>query len=101
MEIIKRNALHKQSRSYDTLIAIVGNKGNGGKVVKITYEAYNAVERCTTEIFDGNAWNHIFCIWDLGIEPNNSAYNILNENERQKRADDLFKASQSLITKII
>lgn len=101
MEILQRSKLHKQNRSYDTLIGMVAHKGEGRIIVKFTYEAYNAVERCTTEMLDGNIWNHIFCMWDLGIEPNNSAYNIWDEKTRQKRADDLFNASLSLITKII
>lgn len=75
--------------------------GNGGKVVKFTYEAYNATERCNTEVFDGTKWNHIFSIMDLGVMPIMSAYNIWDSKERELRANDLFKKSQNMISKII
>jgi hypothetical protein len=55
MKHIFRNSIHREGRSHDCSIVEIGNKK-----VKITYEAYNAGERCTTEFFDGNKWNHIF-----------------------------------------
>jgi hypothetical protein len=101
MKQLFRNSTHTNSKSHDCLIAEIGNIKNGGKKVKITYEAYNAVERCNTEIFDGEKWNHIFCIMDLGVMPETSAYNIWDSAKRKLRADDLFKKAQIMITKII
>lgn len=101
MKNLERNSTHKNERSHDCLLMEIGNKGNGGKVVKFTYEAYNAVEKCNTEIFDGEKWNHIFSIMDLGVMPETSAYNIWDSAKRKLRADDLFKKAQTMITKII
>jgi hypothetical protein len=53
-----------------------------GKKVKITYEAYNAVERCNVDFFDGEKWNHIFSMLDMGVQCVPSAYNIWDENKR-------------------
>ena len=48
------------------------------------------------EFFDGDKWNHIFSILDMGVLQENSAYNIWNEEKRKKRADDLFKIAESM-----
>lgn len=101
MKTLERNSTHKNGRSHDCLIAEIGNIKNGGKKVKITYEAYNAVERCNVEFFDGDKWNHILSMLDMGIEPNTSAYNIWDEKKRKSRADELFIKAQTMITKII
>jgi hypothetical protein len=101
MKILTRNSIHKNEKSHDCLLLEIGNKGNGGKICKITYEAHNAVERCNAEIFDGTKWNHIFSIMDLGIMPESSAYNIWNSEKRKTRADELFKKAEIMLTKII
>lgn len=85
MKQIFRNSTHSSGKSHDCLIAEIK-----GKKVKITYEAYNAQEKCKTEFFDGEKWNHILSMLDMGIQPETSAYNIWDENMRNKRADDLF-----------
>ena len=54
MKQLFRNSTHTQSKSHDCLIAEIK-----GKKIKVTYEAYNAVERCNTELFNGDKWNHI------------------------------------------
>lgn len=101
MKQIIRNSTHKDGRSHDCLIAEIGNIKNGGKKVKITYETYNAVERCNTEFFDGVKWNHIFSMLDMGVEPNTSAYNIWDEKKRKSRADELFKKAEIMCKSII
>lgn len=101
MKTLERNSIHKDGRSHDCLLKEIGNMGNGGKVVKFTYEAYNAVEKCNAEIFDGEKWNHIFGIMDLGVMPECSAYNIWDSTKRKTRADELFKKAENMITKII
>jgi hypothetical protein len=96
MKTIIRNSTHKDSKSYDCLIGEIK-----GKKVKITYEAYNAVEKCNTEFFDGNKWNHILNMLDIGVEQENSAYNIWNEVKRKQRADDLFRLSELMCSAIL
>ncbi len=100
MEILFRNSTHTSSKSHDCLIGVVGNIKNGGKKIKITYEAYNAVERCSTEVFDGDKWNHLLCMLDMGITPDSSAY-IWNEVQRKKRADLLIKTAETMCTAIL
>lgn len=72
-----------------------------GKKIKVTYEAYNAVERCNTEIFDGAKWNRILSMLDMGIEPNISAYIIWDEKKRKSRADELFKKAETMCNSIL
>lgn len=92
MKTIIRNSVHTTSTSHDCLIGEIN-----GKKIKITYEAYNASEKCNTEIFDGYKWNNIFNILDLGVQQENSAYNIWNEIKRKKRANDLFKIAEECV----
>jgi len=101
MKQLFRNSTHTNSKSHDCLIAEIGNIENGGKKVKITYEAYNAVERCNTEFFDGDKWNHILSMLDMGIEPNTSAYNIWDEKKRKSRADELIKKAETMCNGIL
>jgi hypothetical protein len=101
MKKLFRNSTHTSAKSHDCLIGEIGNIKNGGKKVKITYEAYNAIERCNTEFFDGDKWNHILSMLDMGVEPNTSAYNIWDENKRKSRADELFKKAETMCSSII
>jgi len=101
MKQLFRNSTHTSEKSHDCLIAEIGNIKNGGKKVKITYEAYNAVEKCNTEFFDGDKWNHILSMLDMGEQPNSSAYNIWDESKRKKRADDLFKKAETMCNGIL
>ena len=96
MKLLFRNSTHTESRSHDCLIAEIK-----GKKIKVTYEAYNAVERCNTEFFDGDKWNHILSMFDMGIEPNTSAYNIWDEKKRKNRADELFKKAETMCNSIL
>lgn len=96
MKTIVRNSIHIQDKSHDCLIREIK-----GKKIKITYEAYNAVEKCNTEFFDGNKWNHIFSILDLGVNSETSAFSIWDETKRKKRADDLFKKSEDMSNAIL
>jgi len=101
MNTLFRNNLHKEGKSHDCLICEIGNIRNGGKKVKITYEAYNAVEKCNVDFFDGDKFNHIFSMLDMGELPNSSAYNIWDEQKRKKRADDLFKKAVAMCEKLL
>lgn len=96
MKQIFRNSIHVIGKSHDCLIAEIK-----GKKVKMTYEAYNAVERCNTEFFDGDKWNHILSMLNLGELSESSAYNIWDDKKRKKRADDLFKKSEVMCNGIL
>ena len=100
MKIIFRHPTHTSGKSHDCLIAEFGNIRNGGKKVKMTYEAYNAMEKCNVEFFDGDKWNHILSMLDMGVNPETSAYNIWNEKKRKDRADDLFKKAEDMCNKM-
>lgn len=95
-----RNSIHKPhnegGRSHDCFITEIK-----GKKVKITYIAENAVERCSSEIFDGYKWNSFLSMMDLGEVPNPHAYNLLNETQRKERATKLIKQSEKAIFNIL
>jgi hypothetical protein len=93
---IFRNSTHINEKSHDCLIGNIN-----GRIIKITYEAYNAQEKCNTELFDGNKWNHILSMLDMGILPENSAYIIWDLNKRQERANQLINKSATMCYDII
>ena len=78
IETLIHNAIHESGRSHDMHIVKMGTTK-----VRLTYEAYNAVERFNGEIFDGVKWNNVFAMEDLGVLPQSSAYsrNELNRIE--------------------
>lgn len=90
-----RNSIHDNERSHDCMVYDIN-----GVVIKITYEAYNAVERCNTEIFDNVRWNHFCSMRDLGVEPNSSAY-IWSAERRKMRANELFAESSYFCNEIL
>ena len=98
MKKLFRNENHKNGHSYDCLVAEIGTNN---KKVKMTYEARNALERCTVEFFDGDKWNVIFGMYDMGVEPESSAYNIWSPERRKKRADELFKIAEKMCNSIL
>lgn len=94
MKKLTRNKQHTNSKSHDVTIC-----EHNTRKVKYTYSAYNANERYDVELFDGNKWNNIATIQDLGVVPNKSAYNILQPNQRENRANTLYtKASKYVKT---
>jgi hypothetical protein len=95
MKELIRNAMHVEGKSHDCLI-----KEYNGKKVKFTYEAYNAVERCTTELFDGYKWNPVIHMLDIAVKPETSAY-IWDSTKRMQRADGLFKDSERMLLTFI
>ena len=38
---------------------------------------------------------------DMGVEPNNSAYNVWNEKIRKSRADELFEKAVTMCKSIL
>jgi hypothetical protein len=101
MRTIIRNSIHNLTRSHECIVCEIGNVRNGGKKVKITYEAYNAVEKFNVEFFEGNKFNHIFSMLDMGELPNSSAYNVWDERKRKKRAEDLFNKAAAMCEKLL
>lgn len=89
-EII-RNSRHSDSKSHDCLIGEYK-----GKKIKITYDAYNASERCSVELFDGDKLNPILTLSDMGFVANNSAY-IQADEKRKKRANEIFKKAIEMV----
>lgn len=96
MKQIFRNSTHLDKRSHDCLVCEIK-----GKKVKITYEAYNADEKCSVDIFDGYKWNHILSMLDMGIIPDRSAYSLLNGVERNHRSNELIKIAETLCNDIL
>ncbi len=92
MKKLLRNSIHTKGSSHDCLIGEFKEKK-----IKITYLAYNAAEKCNVEFFDGDKWNHIFSMLDMGVVAESSAYNIWNEDKRKRRADDLFITAEAMI----
>lgn len=91
MKKLQRNSLHSKGRSHDCLLL-----EHNGKKIKMTYEAYNASEQCSVEIFDGFKFNHAFSLRDLGVTPESSAYLIWDEKKREARATDLFSKAEKM-----
>ena len=96
MKKIFRGSIHVDGKSHDCLICEINNRR-----IKVTYEAYNAVERCNTEIFDGHKWNHVLSMLDMGVEPVANAYNLWNVEKRESRANFLFNMSEKICKVIL
>ena len=93
VKLLERNKIHVEGRSHDVrLIDFTTPKGEIKKI-KFTYESYNAAEKFTTELFNGNEWKYISGMMDLGIRPNSDAYNIWDPKVREARANELYDKS--------
>ena len=86
MKKVFRESIHQIGRSHDCAIYEYKERK-----IKVVYQAYNANETCETFLFDGNKWNQIFCLEDLGILPNRSAYNIYEPSKRMAQAENFIK----------
>jgi hypothetical protein len=96
MKTLIRNKQHGSQRSYDIQVIELN-----GKKLKLVYEAYNAVERYTTSILINDEWKHFCSLLDLGEIEQISAYNLLNDKQREKRVDDLFNKASKFIQTIL
>ena len=85
MKKLIRNKQHDNSRSHDVTIC-----EHNSKKLKFTYEAYNADEKYTVELFGNDKWNKISILRDLGEKPNTSAFNILTPKQRETKANRLY-----------
>lgn len=59
------------------------------KVFKFKYRNGNAFEEFSGELFNGSNLNLIFSLRDLGVKPNNSAYQLMSETEVKERIEML------------
>jgi len=80
MEKVFMNSIHQGYNSHD--LSIYDYKG---RRIKVVYQTYNANEICETYLFDGNKWNLIFSLMDLGIMPTKGAY-LWDESKRKAQA---------------
>jgi hypothetical protein len=87
MKLLLRHDVHVRDKSYD--VSIYESKPKLGRKIKITYEAYNAAERCTAEIWDGDKWNNMLNMWDLAIRPDSNIY-FTDELNRRKRFENVI-----------
>jgi len=102
MKIIQRNSIHLEEKSFDTLFCQIEDKLKLNiNTFKITYKAYNGVESCNVEMFDGRRWNPILSMYDLGMLPDTHAFNVYNEKQRELRATELFERLTTLCIKIL
>jgi hypothetical protein len=92
MKILLRNEIHDKNRSHDVTII----EAKYRLKIKLTYEAYNAVERYTGEAFTGTSLNTLFDMSDLGVQSNSSAY-VTPPYERQKRSNELYNLALKFI----
>lgn len=71
-----------------------------GKKVKYTYEYGNAYERFKIEIFDGEKWNFVGGMLDIGAVPDNSTY-IYDKSRITKRYTDLKQNADMYIKTLL
>lgn len=95
MKVITRNPGHDGVKSHDWVLL-----EHEGRKLKITYEAGNAYERCNTDLFDGDKWNHLLSLEDIGFNVDYKIY-VSDPPIRKKRADTLFEAHKKEIFNIL
>lgn len=95
MTLISHSSSHKNGSSYDSML--VNFKSNK---IKFVYEAHNASERFSVELFDGTKWNHVLGLNDVGFERDNHIY-IQEPHRRERRCIDMRKASIKILNKLL
>ncbi len=95
MKLIERNKNHKNDKSHDMSFVEIE-----GKKIKFTYEAYNASEKFSAQIWSNDEWNLVLTMLDLGILPD-SGYYVQDNKVREKKNDELVKKAISLVQKIL
>lgn len=95
---LERNVIHEYGNSYEFVIFSYKKMK-----IRFIYKAGNSFESCNSDVFDTKLlkWNSLTTMKDLGVSPDNSAYNLLSAKERQKRALELFSKTETLIQKIL
>jgi len=72
----------------------------GDKKVKMSYECGNAFDRFKIEIFDGNKFNHVADMADLGVQSNSSMY-IQSEANVFDKFKELLTAGGKYISNLL
>jgi hypothetical protein len=87
-----------RSRTSDVrLVKLYQPDSTWTRTFRFTYEAHNAVERFYGELFNGDKFEPIFTMRDLGVLPNDSAYCVLDEIEIKTRIADLISKGVKFI----
>ena len=94
-KLILENKNHDKERSHHVMIYDFN-----GKRVRFTYRSYNAGEDFNGEIFDGNKWNDIFTLSDLGRFPNSNSF-INTAGVRESEAMKLLQKGIEFINAIL
>lgn len=95
IKILFRNAIHVTDNSHEATFAEYK-----GRKLKFLYQSYNAVERFNVELFDGDKWNILIIMSDLGQTPNSTSY-VGAPIKRSARAKELYEMSIELVKKLI
>lgn len=74
---------------------------HNSRIIKFYHEIYNSGEYCYTQIFDGNSFNTIVSLYDLGHTPSQDATYVSDLSKKQSRTNSLFTKSINLINLII
>lgn len=69
----------------------------GSKKFIFNYRNGNAYENFNISLFDGTILNPIANIYDLGVKPDHSAYNLMNETEMLVRLNMLTEKGINFI----
>lgn len=93
---ISRTGNHLDNKSTECVFLKINST-----TVKMTYQAYNAAETCKAEILSGEALNYLLSMEEAGVVANKSAYNILNKEERAKRAEMIFTQMFKVLVTIL
>lgn len=106
-KVIHSEYTHKKGgTAHDSkLIELYMNPSYEGENVRkkrfrFRYRAYNAGEEFYGELFDGVQFNMTFTMSDLGVQPDSSAYHILDEYQLTARIDMLTKKGLDYIEKL-
>jgi len=96
MNIINKSETNKERETHITIIGNIKNRH-----VKFVYTCHNAVEISNFELFDGNKWNKILTMFDIGYIPDSNTYISLNKEDRKAKAYDIYEAGLKIVKQII
>jgi hypothetical protein len=92
MKVKENLSTYTHRRGHQTTISKLVTLDVDGvqRKFKFSYDAYNAGETFGIELFDGDKFNHICSMSDLGFTRDNSLY-VHSESEIKTRAEVIFK----------
>lgn len=95
MKKVSRDSIYQGYNSHDCSIYEYKERK-----IKVVYKTYNANEVCETFLFDGNQWNLIFSLNDLGIMATKGAH-TWDESKKRAQADKFLKLMLSAVKTIL